>query len=176
MRKCIIAAVAVPVLLSFGLVLESFAQEDVAYTFLSGPAGPRVCLGTWQPSGDPALPGNCYGRLMDLNQFSASSARLGAERLSSVIDLLFSIDQRLSINNEQMQSLLLAVGNLQRAADKQASQNGGLNEAINRRFNALPQEILANDAFRREISRLREDILKDVDARISAKTPARGSR
>ncbi|HMK61210.1 MAG TPA: hypothetical protein VK452_08720 [Dissulfurispiraceae bacterium] len=176
MKKCIIVAAIMTVSMLSVFTLASFAQDDVPYTFLSGPSGPRVCLGSWKPSKDPALPGTCYGQTMDLNQFSASSSRLGAERLNSVIDILSSIDQRLSVNNAQMQNMLLAIGNMQRSMERQSYQDSGLNEQINRRFNALPQEILANDAFRREINKLREDILKDVDARISAKTPSRGSR
>jgi hypothetical protein len=151
--------------------LQSSAQENEGYTFLPGPSGPLVCQGRWVPSTDRALPGNCEGRLMDLGQFSAVSAKLSADRLDQAINVLVSIDQRLSVSNNELQSLIAVTANLQKLIDGQATQ-GSLSEAIERRFDSLPEEILSNDLFKQEIAKLKEDILKEVERRYSTKPSA----
>jgi hypothetical protein len=45
-----------------------------------------------------------------------------------------------------------------------------LREMITRRFDALPGEILANDQFKEEITKLKEDILKEVEKRYPARS------
>ena len=153
--------------------MHTYAQEDAGYTFLSGASGPMVCLGKWVPSSDRALPGNCYGQLMDLGQFSAASARLSADRMDQVVNVLSSIDQRLSINTNQLQSLITVTENLQKSIDRQAAQDN-LEEAIERRFDSLPEDILSNELFKKEISRLKEDILKEIELRsLKKKTQAK---
>ena len=174
MRKDVFPAVIALVLFLTGLPLQSSAQEYSGYTFLPGSSGSLVCMGRWKPSTDPALPGNCDGQLLDMGQFSAASARLSADRLDQVINILMSIDQRLSANNDELQSLTTVTANLQKSLDRQGTQDR-LSEAIARRFDSLPSEILSNDLFKQEIIKLKEDILKEVERRNSAKasTPAK---
>ena len=108
---------------------------------------------------------------MDLGQFSAVSAKLSADRLDQAINVLVSIDQRLSVSNNELQSLIAVTANLQKSIDGQATQ-GSLSEAIERRFDSLPEEILSNDLFKQELAKLKEDILKEVERRYSTKTSA----
>lgn len=174
MKKHVVHAAIGLALFLLVLPLQSSAEDEAGYTFLTGTSGSMVCLGRWVPSNDRALPGNCDGQLMDVGQFSAASARLSADRLDQVINLLVSIDQRMSANNNGLQSLIATSANLQRLIDRQASQSG-LSEAIARRFDLLPGEILSNEQFKQEIVRLKEDILKEVEKRYPTKpsTPAR---
>jgi hypothetical protein len=166
MSKNIYFAAIGLVLFLAGLPMRTSAQEYAGFTFLTGASGPMVCLGKWLPSTDPALPGRCEGQLMDMGQFSASSARMSADRLDQVINILVSIDQRLSVNNDQLQHLVTAAANVQKSIDSQALQ-GSLSEAIEKRFNSLPGEILSNDLFKQEITKLKGDILKEVERRNS---------
>lgn len=170
MRKDIFSAAIWSVLFLAVLPLQSFAQEDSGYTFLTGASGPMVCQGRWVPSADRALPGNCEGQLMDLGQFTAASAKLSADRLDKAINILVSIDQRLSVSNSELQNLSSVISNLQKSIERQSTQ-GDLGETIERRFDSLPVEILSNDLFKQEISKLKEDILKEVDRRNSTKSP-----
>lgn len=174
MNKEISTAAMWIMLFLIGAPLHSSAQETQGYTFLTGPSGPRVCLGRWIPPTDPALPGSCDGQLMDLGQFSAVSSRLTADRLDQAVNVLSSIDQRLSMSNEQLLNLVSVVSNLQKTVERQTSQDG-LTDAIEKRFDALPSEILSNDMFRQEMRKLKEDILKEVESRMSAK-PAPSSK
>ncbi|MGO9380281.1 MAG: hypothetical protein ACLPN1_16520 [Dissulfurispiraceae bacterium] len=174
MRKDIFLAAIGLVLFVAGVPLQSSAQGDSGYTFLTGTSVPMVCVGRWVPSTDRALPGNCEGQLMDLGQFSAASAKASADRLDQAIDILMSIDQRLAINNNNLQSLSGVIVNLQKLIDRQAAEVS-LSETIARRFDSLPGEVLSNDLFRQEITKLKEDILKEVERRYPAKpsTPAK---
>ena len=154
-----------------GLPLQSYAQENAGYTFLSGASGRMVCQGRWVPSTDSALPGNCEGQLMDLGQFSAVSAKLSADRLDQAINVLVSIDQKLSVNNNELQGLVAATASLQKSIDNQPTQ-GSLSEVIAKRFDSLPEEVLSNALFKQEIAKLKEDILKEVERRYSTKPSA----
>ena len=146
------------------------SQGTENYTFLRGPSGAQVCLGRWIPSRDPALPGVCDGQLVDVSQFTAISASLTASRLDQMLTALASIDQKLAINNDQMKQLIEAIANTQTSIDQQTSQIGDLlRERIADIFEALPQEIVASDLFKQEISKLKEDILKEVEKVYSAR-------
>jgi hypothetical protein len=63
---------------------QSQTQELEGYTLVRGPSGTLVCLGRWVPSRDVALPGVCEGQLVDINQLTAVSAILTADRLDQM--------------------------------------------------------------------------------------------
>ena len=144
----------------------SQTQVVEGYTFIQGNSGTQVCLGRWIPPTDVALPGVCQGQLMNLPQLTAISSRISAEKLDQILGTLSSIDQRLAVNNDQIKQLINATVNTQDSIDQQVSQvNEMLRETIASRFDALPGEILANDQFKEEITKLKEDILKEVEKR-----------
>lgn len=144
--------------------VQSQNQMFGNYTMISSPSGPLVCMGRWVPPKDVALSGVCEGQLVDVNQLTAISTKMSADRLDQVLVLLGSIDQKLTISNDQVNHLLDATVKTQTSVDQQVSQMSGfLRETITERFEALPEEILANDQFREELARLKEDILKEVE-------------
>jgi len=154
------------------LPARSGAQTAEGYTFVTGTTGQQVCIGTWVPSSDVALSGVCQGQVVDIAQFTAISARLTADRLDQLLLALGSIDQRLALSNDQLNRLIDVAANTQTSLDQQTRQAGDLlQETIARRFDALPEEILANDAFREEITKLKEEILREVE-RLYQKRPA----
>lgn len=158
--------------ITIGLVLfilgvplaQSQTQVVEGYTFVRGPSGTFVCLGRWVPPRDVALPGVCEGQLVDVNHLAAVSTRLTADRLDQMLLALSSLDQKLAINNDQIKQLIESTIKTQTSIDQQVSQVSDLlREAITERFDALSEEILANDLFKKEIEKLKEDILKEVE-------------
>jgi hypothetical protein len=146
--------------------VRSQPQVVEGYTFIQGTSGTQVCLGRWIPPTDVALPGVCDGQLMNLPQLTAISSRISADKLDQILGTLSSIDQRLAVNNDQIRQLIDATANTQDSIDQQVSQvNEMLRETITKRFDALPGEVLANDSFKAEITKLKEDILKEVEKR-----------
>jgi hypothetical protein len=144
---------------------RSQTQPYEGYTFI-GASGAQVCLGRWIPSTDVALPGVCDGQIVNVPQLTAISSRQSAERLDQILGALSSIDQRLAVNNDQIRQLINATASTQDSIDQQVSQaNEMLRETITKRFDALPGEILATDSFKKEITKLKEDILQEVDKR-----------
>lgn len=143
--------------------VQSQTRELEGYTIVRTPAGPQVCLGKWVPPIDVALPGVCQGEMVDIAQFSAISARQSTEKLDQLLLTLTSIDQKLAVNNDQLKELIQATVNTQIAIDQQVSQvSEFLLERITKRFDALPQEMIDNDLFKKELAKLKEDILKEV--------------
>ncbi len=168
MKTIYYAAICMVFFIASALPVRVQAQMSEGYTFLRGTSGSQVCLGRWIPSSDVALPGVCQGQLVDVAQFAAISARQSAEKLDQLLVTLSSIDQRLAVSNEQLNRLIEATVNTQASIDQQARQAGEfLRDTISRRFDALPEEILSNDAFRGELTRLKEDILRDVERQYS---------
>jgi hypothetical protein len=146
--------------------VRSQTQVVEGYTFIQGTSGTQVCLGRWIPPTDVALPGVCDGQLMNLPQLTAISSRISAEKLDQMLGTLSSIDQRLAVNNDQIKQLIDTSVSTQNSIDQQVGQvNEMLHEAINQRFDALPGAILENDQFKEEITKLKEDILKEVEKR-----------
>jgi hypothetical protein len=144
--------------------VQSQTQVVEGYTFMRGATGPQVCLGRWIPPKDVAFPGVCEGQIVDVAQLTAVSARLSADRLDQILLTLASIDQKLAVNNDQVNRLIEASVNTQTSIDQQVRQVSELlRETITKRFEALPEEIQANDLFREEITKLKEDILKEVE-------------
>jgi hypothetical protein len=121
------------------------------------------------------LPGVCQGQIVDVAQFTAVSAKLSADKLDQLLLALFSIDQKLALNNDQVNRLIEVTVTTQTSIDQQVSQVGELlYETIARRFDALPEEILSNDLFREELRKLKEDILKEVERNYSRRpTPSK---
>lgn len=158
------AAICIVLFIVGALPVRSRAQTAEGYTFLSGSSGAQVCMGNWVPSRDIALPGVCEGLLVDVAQFTAISARQSADRLDQLLSTLTSIDQKLAVNNDQISRLIDATVNTQTSIDQQTGQVGELlKETIASRFDALPEELLANNAFKEALAKLKEDILREVE-------------
>jgi hypothetical protein len=101
--------------------------------------------------------------MIDISQLSAISARQSTEKLDQVVLTLALIDQKLAVNNDQVKELIQATVNTQVAIDQQVRQASEfLRETITKRFDALPKEMIANDLFKKELAKLKEDILKEV--------------
>lgn len=148
----------------------SETQELDGYTLIRGTSGTVVCLGRWVPPRDVALSGTCEGQVVDVNQLSAVSSRLTADRLEQILFALSSLDQKLAISNEQMKQLIEANVKTQTSIDEQVSQVSDLmREAVITRFDTLPEEMLTKDSFRKEIEKLKEDILKEVEKHYTKK-------
>ena len=154
--------------------VRSQTQALDGYTLIRGASGTLVCLGRWVPSRDVALPGFCEGQVVDVTQLTAISSRLTADRLEQILLALGSLDQKLAVNNDQVRQLIEATIKTQTSIDEQVRQVSDLlREAITTRFDTLPKEILANDSFRKELEKLKEDILKEVEKNYSRRpTPA----
>jgi hypothetical protein len=173
---CVISVGLVFFIVGASQVLSE-TQELDGYTLIRGTSGTVVCLGRWVPSRDVALSGTCEGQVVDVNQLSAVSSRLTADRLEQILFALSSLDQKLAINNEQMKQLIEANVKTQTSIDEQVSQVSDLmREAVITRFDTLPEEMLTKDSFRKEIEKLKEDILKEVEKYYTKKpapTPAK---
>jgi hypothetical protein len=144
--------------------VQSQTQVIQGYTLIRGVTGTSVCMGRWIPSSDVALPGYCDGQMVDVNYLSAISSKQSADRLEDLLFALTSIDQKLAVNNGQLQKLIEATVDTKNSIDQQVSQVSKLlHEAIKERFDALPDEILSNDLFKEQIIKLKEDILKEVE-------------
>lgn len=143
------------------------AQED--YTFFANAWGPQICLGSWTPPSDANPYGVCDGQTMGLPQLTAISAKQTVERLDQLLAAFASVDEKLDINNRQVSTLIDATYDTQASINQQVKQvSEFLRETINQRFDAIPSELLADKAFRREIIKLREDILQEVEKRYPA--------
>lgn len=145
-------------------------QSGEGYTFITSERGPQICVGRWIPPTDVALAGVCDGQVYGLSQLSALSAKQTVDRLDQLLIVLSSIDQKLAANNDIMTSLIQATVNTQAAIDQQVRQGGEiLKESISERFSDIPKEILANDLFKEELMKLKEDILTEVEKQYSKK-------
>lgn len=154
-------------------VSPAACQSDAqGYTFVSGVRGPLVCRGQWIPSESVTTPGTCEGQLYGISQLTALSASQSADRLAEILVSLDSIDQRLAVSNEQLKRLVDTTVATQNSMSEQArSVSEVLHEIISRRFDELPAEMLASKEFRKEIKRLKEEILGDVE-KLYPKQPA----
>ncbi|MDA8241850.1 MAG: hypothetical protein M0Z67_15985 [Nitrospiraceae bacterium] len=162
---CIAAILAVFFALA---VTQAESQDD--YTFISTPGGTRICLGTWVPPRSVGLAGECEGEIMTFSQLSAVSNKQSVDRLDQVVLSLEAIDQKMAINNEQISRLINATVSTQASIDRQVSQAGDfLRGAIARRFDALPKELLSNESFKEALSKLKADILAEVEKKFPAR-------
>ena len=134
---------------------QSQTESAEGYTFVTTERGPQICLGRWVPARDTGLPGYCDGQVLGLSQLTAISSKQSVDRLDQLLLALASIDQRLAVNNDQFGRLIEATVNTQTSIDKQVRQvSEFLREAITRSFEALPEEILADDVFKDALSKL----------------------
>ncbi len=143
-------------------------QDSENYTFFSNEYGPQICFGTWVPSSDVALPGVCQGQTMPLYQVNALSGRQTVDKLDKMLLFLEAMDQKLSVGNDQMNSLIETTVNTQTLLEQYSQLvSESLSEAIDRRFDELPKEIMDNELFKQELDKLKTDILKEVEKRYS---------
>jgi hypothetical protein len=165
MKTSVCVLIMVLVFFTTGVTsVQSQTQMLDGYTLIRGSSGTVVCLGRWIPSKDVALPGTCEGQVVDIAQLSAISSRLTADRLDQILFALSSLDQKLALSNDQLRQLIEVTNKTQTSIDEQVSQVSDLlREEINTRFNALPESMLASDLFKKEIEKLKEDILKEVE-------------
>lgn len=146
------------------------AQDD--YTFFANAWGPQVCLGSWTPPSGSNPYGVCEGQMMGISQLTALSSKQTVEKLDQLLAAFASIDEKLDINNQQVGMLIEATYDTQAAIDRQVKQvSEFLNETIKQRVDAVPAEILTNKAFLRELVKLKEDILREVEKRYPAVPP-----
>jgi hypothetical protein len=161
----VIAASAVFLLAGASVV---HCQDD--YTFIGTNRGPQICIGTWVPPSTVGLAGTCQGEMIGLPQLTALSTRQTVDRLDQLIDVLSGIDQKLDTNNARLDQLIEATLSTQKAIDDQVRQTSDfMKETISERFDALPKEILENDTFKDELTKLKEELLSDIEKRYPPK-------
>jgi hypothetical protein len=150
-------------------VSSVMSQTQIAegYTLVKTSTGPAVCLGRWVPSRDVALPGVCEGEMVDLSHFNAVSARMTADKLDQILLALSALDQKSAINNDQIKQLIDVNLKTQASLDEQVRQVSDLlHESINKRFGELSEKLLGDESFKKEIEKLKADILKEVETTI----------
>lgn len=163
-----VAAIA----LIFFLVSASPAWSQEDYTFIANTSGPQVCLGRWVPSTTLGGSGVCEGQMIGIPQLTAISSRQSVEKLDQLLAVLTSIDQKLDVNNTQISMLIEATYNTQASIDQQVKEFGDfLRETIDLRLDYIPSEMVANKAILRNLIKLKEDILKEVEKRYPALPP-----
>lgn len=114
--------------------------------------------------------------MVDVTQLTAISSKVTADRLDQMLLALASLDQKLATNNDLLKQLIETNVKTQTSIDQQVRQVSDLlRETITSRFDALPEEILANDLFKKELEKLKEDILKEVEKHY-LKQPASSTR
>lgn len=138
-------------------------QDIGGYTVIGGGLGTVICLGRWIPSKEPGRPGVCEGQMADPSQLTAVSTKQTSDKLDQLLTVLDSIDQRLADNNAQIERLIESAVNTQEAISQQIEQVGELmHDTVSSRVNALSKRVLANETFRKELEKLKQDILNDV--------------
>jgi len=144
-------------------VVQAQTQDIGGYTVIRGGGGTIICIGTWVPSRDPGRPGYCDGQLADPSQLTAISTRQTSDKLDQLLIVLGSIDQKLADNNAQIERLIEATTNTQTSINHQVEQVGDLmHDTISSRVDALSRRVLANETFRKELERMKQDILSDI--------------
>jgi hypothetical protein len=169
MKKLIYFATIWLVLFIVDSSIQSQAQETEGYTFIRGAMGPQVCLGRYIPPTADNVSGVCEGQVLDVLQFNAISTKLSADRLDQAIQVLEAIDNKLAVNNYRIDRLIEATVATQASLDK---QNRGLSQTLEKRFDAIPEALLANDLFKQELTKLKADILGEVERRYQPLVPA----
>jgi len=150
------------------------AQSQEDYTFFANAWGPQICLGSWTPPSESNPYGVCDGQMIGIPQLTAISAKQTVDRLDQLLAAFASVDEKLDINNKQVSMLIEATYDTQTSINQQVKQvSEFLRETINQRLDAIPSEIVSNKAFLRELIKLREDILQEVEKRYpAAQTPS----
>ncbi|MDP2156190.1 MAG: hypothetical protein Q8K68_00595 [Nitrospirota bacterium] len=141
-------------------------QEIGGYTVMRAGSGSIICVGRWVPSREPGRPGVCEGQMVDPSQLTAISAKQTADKLDQLLTVLESIDQKLTDNSAQIERLIEATVNTQTAINQQVEQAGELmHDTISSRVDALSKRVLANETFKKELEKLKQDILSDLKKR-----------
>lgn len=156
---------------------QSLIREIGGYTVIRAGAESIICLGKWVPSTEPGRPGVCEGQMVDGSQLTAISTKQTTEKLDQVLIFLESMDQKLAENNAQMERLIEATVNVNASINhtqesisqtmtsinQQTTQVGELmHDTISSRVDALSRRVLASDTFRKELEKLKQDILADL--------------
>lgn len=163
---------AAAIAMALFIVSATPAQSQEDYSFFANAWGPQVCLGNWTPPSESYPYGVCDGQIMGIPQLTAISAKQTVDRLDQLLVAFASVSEKLDINNDQVSRLIDATVNTQASIDRQVKQvSEFLRETINQRFDAIPDEIVANKKFLREFIKLREDILQEVEKRYPAAPP-----
>jgi len=140
------------------------AHSQEGYSFFMSTGGQRVCIGRWIPPREAGFSGSCEGTVMDLSQLTALSAKQTVDRLDQLLMTLNAIDQKMATNGDQLNQLITETRNTRKSIDTQVQQsNQLLHDTIAQRFDALPEEILANPTFKDQLLQLKQDILEEVD-------------
>jgi hypothetical protein len=150
--------------------VQSQTQEIGGYTVIRGGTGSIICLGRWVPSTEPGRSGVCEGQLADVSQLTAISTRQTADKLDQLLLVLESIDQKLADNSMQIERLIEATVNTQESINQtQESINQQtaqvrelMHDTISTRVDALSKRVLASDTFKKELEKLKQDILTDI--------------
>ncbi|MBI5846558.1 MAG: hypothetical protein HZB31_01140 [Nitrospirae bacterium] len=156
-------------------------QDIGGYTIIRGGTNSVICLGRWVPSPDVGRSGVCEGQTADTSQLTAISTRQTADKLDQLLLVLEFIDQKLADNNAQIERLIEAALNTQTSLsetqaslNQQTAQVGELmQDTISSRVDALSKRVLASDTFRKELEKLKQDILADVKKYYPAPQPAK---
>jgi hypothetical protein len=167
--KTFVCIAAMGIMLFAGGVSPVWSQTQIGegYTMVRTSTGPAVCLGRWVPPRDVALPGVCEGEMVDLSHFNAVSSRMTADKLDQILLALSALDQKSAVNNDQVKQLIDINLRTQASLDEQVRQVSDLlHESINRRFDELSGKLLEDESFRKEIEKLKADILKEVETTI----------
>lgn len=142
---------------------HSQTMEVGGYTVIRGGTGSIICLGRWIPSTEVGKPGVCEGQLVDVSQLTAISTKQTADKLDQLLFVLSAMDEKLADNNVQIERLIEVTINTQVLIDQQVVQVGELlHDTISSRVDALSRRVLANETFKKELEKLKEDILADV--------------
>jgi hypothetical protein len=162
-RLIFITAILVPFIIVCASSVQAQTQEIGGYTVIRGGTGSIICLGRWVPSKEAGRPGVCEGQLADAAQLTAISTRQTADKLDQLLTFLASIDQKLADNYVQVERLIEATVNTQSAINQQVEQIGELmHDTISSRVDALSKRVLANETFKKELEKLKQDILADM--------------
>ncbi len=129
-------------------------------TIIPSSYGDLVCFGNWDADSR-----TCNGPQISSGGLSALSAMKSTDTLEQIRALLDTMNRTLSVNTE-------AILNIQKSFDPQSRQaNASLHESIDKRFDAIPENVLTDDSVKEEFRKLREDILREIDQR-NVKPPA----
>lgn len=169
-RLILVTAICVMFIVVCASSVWSQTQEIGGYTVMRAGAGSIICLGRWVPSKEPGRPGVCEGQMVDGSQLTAIATKQTADKLDQLLLVLESIDQKLADNNVQIERLIEATVNTQTsinqtqaAIGQQTAQVGELmHDTISTRVDALSRRVLANDTFKKELEKLKQDILTDI--------------
>ncbi|HLG22013.1 MAG TPA: hypothetical protein VI382_04300 [Candidatus Manganitrophaceae bacterium] len=151
--------------LTFSNVPSSDAQNSQIQNYegmviLPSTYGDLICLGNWNSDLK-----RCDGPAVSSGALAAISAAKSVDKLEQIRLLLDTMNSGLSAHTQALLDIKKTI-DLQNHPAKES-----IKQAITTRFDAIPAEILTDDSVRKEIERLKEDILLEVDGK-SLKPPS----